>query len=276
MISGACQKATADWGALLILGVLAGSYIAFGAQLATIVTFDAPAFVGTGITKMLFGAAFSLGLMLVVVGGAELFTGNNLIVMGCLDGQVSWGAMLRNWCIVYGSNFLGAMLIVLLVLATGLWKTGEGALGLKALMIANDKVQLGFGEALARGVLCNWLVCLAVWLATAAKDVVSKMLAIFFPIMAFVASGFEHSIANMYFIPMGILLKSKLLSAVAAPAELAATTADLTWDGFLVHNLLPVTIGNVVGGAFFVGCLYWFAYRTLPRARSVSARQLSQ
>jgi formate/nitrite transporter len=211
-----------------------------------------------------------------VVGGAELFTGNNLIVMGCLDGQVSWGAMLRNWCIVYGSNFLGAMLIVLLVLATGLWKTGEGALGLKALMIANDKVQLGFGEALARGVLCNWLVCLAVWLATAAKDVVSKMLAIFFPIMAFVASGFEHSIANMYFIPMGILLKSKLLSAVAAPAELAATTADLTWDGFLVHNLLPVTIGNVVGGAFFVGCLYWFAYRTLPRARSVSARQLSQ
>ena len=236
---------------LTILGIFAGVYIGFGAQLATLVTHDAAAFLGLGISKLIGGAVFSVGLMLVVIAGAELFTGNNLILLSVLDRQVKLRGLLRNWTIVYIANFAGALLLVLLMYWGGLWKTGGGAVGAAAVKLADAKVGLSFLEALARGILCNWLVCLAVWMAVSARDVVGKIFAIFFPIMAFVASGFEHSIANMYFIPMGLALKGQ---------GLAEASSNLTIGGMFVKNLIPVTIGNIIGGALFVAALYWIVY----------------
>ncbi len=236
---------------LTILGIFAGVYIGFGAQLATFVTHDAAAFLGLGISKLIGGAVFSVGLMLVVIAGAELFTGNNLILLSVLDRQVKLRGLLRNWTIVYIANFAGALLLVLLMYWGGLWKTGGAAVGAAAVKLADAKVSLSFLEALARGILCNWLVCLAVWMAVSARDVVGKIFAIFFPIMAFVASGFEHSIANMYFIPMGLALKGQ---------GLAEASSNLTIGGMFVKNLIPVTIGNIIGGALFVAALYWIVY----------------
>jgi len=236
---------------LAILGLFAGVYIGFGAQLATFVTHDLAAYVGLGMSKLIGGAVFSVGLMLVVIAGAELFTGNNLILLSVLDRQVQIRALLRNWTIVYIANFAGALLLVLLMYWSGLWKTGGGAVGLAALKVADAKVNLTFLEAFSRAILCNWLVCLAVWMAVSARDVVGKILAIFFPIMAFVASGFEHSIANMYFIPIGLAMKWQ---------GLAEASANLTIGGMFVKNLIPVTLGNIVGGAFFVAALYWIVY----------------
>lgn len=236
---------------MTILGLFAGVYIGFGAQLATLVTHDAAAFLGLGMAKLIGGAVFSVGLMLVVIAGAELFTGNNLILLSVLDRQVRVRALLRNWTIVYFANFAGALLLVLLMYWSGLWETGGGAVGAAAVKLADAKVNLTFLEAFARAVLCNWLVCLAVWMAVSARDVIGKIFAIFFPIMAFVASGFEHSIANMYFIPMGLALKGQ---------GLFEASANLTVGGMIVKNLIPVTLGNIVGGAFFVAALYWVVY----------------
>jgi formate/nitrite transporter len=236
---------------MTILGLFAGVYIGFGAQLATLVTHDAAAFLGLGMAKLIGGAVFSVGLMLVVIAGAELFTGNNLILLSVLDRQVRVRALLRNWTIVYFANFAGALLLVLLMYWSGLWETGGGAVGLAALKVADAKVNLSFLEAFSRAILCNWLVCLAVWMAVSARDVVGKIFAIFFPIMAFVASGFEHSVANMYFIPIGLALKGQGLMEVSG---------NLTIGGMFVKNLIPVTLGNIVGGAFFVAALYWIVY----------------
>jgi len=248
----ACVKKTQQsFIRLSILGVFAGVYIGFGAQLATLVTHDLAAFVGVGLAKLIGGAVFSVGLMLVVIAGAELFTGNNLIFLSVLDRQIKPRGLLRNWGIVYFANLAGSLLLVLLMYWSGLWKTHGGGVGATAVGIANAKVNLTFLEAFARAILCNWLVCLAVWMAASARTVVGKIFAIFFPIMAFVASGFEHSIANMYFIPMGLALKGQ---------GLAEATANLTVGGMIVKNLIPVTIGNIVGGAFFVATLYWIAY----------------
>ena len=248
----ACVKKTQQsFIRLSILGVFAGVYIGFGAQLATLVTHDLAAFVGVGLAKLIGGAVFSVGLMLVVIAGAELFTGNNLIFLSVLDRQIKPKGLLRNWGIVYFANLAGSLLLVLLMYWSGLWKTNGGAVGATAVGIANAKVNLTFLEAFARAILCNWLVCLAVWMAASARTVVGKIFAIFFPIMAFVASGFEHSIANMYFIPMGLALKGQ---------GLAEATANLTVGGMIVKNLIPVTIGNIVGGAFFVATLYWVVY----------------
>jgi len=242
---------------LAILGFFAGVYIGFGAQLAIMVTHDLAAFVGVGISKLIGGAVFSVGLMLVVVAGAELFTGNNLIVLSVLDRQVTVRKLLRNWTIVYSANLVGSLLLVLLMYWSGLWKTDGGLVGAKALSIANAKVNLTFLQAFARGILCNWLVCLAVWMAVSARAVVGKVFAIFFPIMAFVASGFEHSVANMFFIPMGLALKGEV--AVVTAAGLTEKLSHLTVGG-MVMNLIPVTLGNIVGGAFFVATLYWVVY----------------
>ncbi|MDD2352329.1 MAG: formate/nitrite transporter family protein [Candidatus Caldatribacteriota bacterium] len=252
------NKADLPWMKMIILGILAGAYIGFGAQLATMVTYDSASYIGDGISKILFGSVFSVGLMLVVIAGAELFTGNNLIVVGTLNGNVSTGKLLNSWFWIYVANFIGSILLVWIMYATQLWKTGDFAVGAKALSIASGKVNLSWGAALARGIVCNWLVCLAVWLAVAAKDVAGKILAIYFPIMAFVASGFEHSIANMYFVPMGIMLKGN--AAVVAAAGLTDKIANLTWGSFILNNLVPVTIGNIIGGAFFVATLYWYVY----------------
>lgn len=257
-------KAKNSFKNLAILGILAGVYIAFGAQLSNMVTFDLAKYLGAGFSRFIAGSVFSVGLMLVVIGGAELFTGNTLMFQGLMAGKIGTGGMLRNWVIVYFANFAGSLLLVWLMYSTGLWKTSDGLVGAKAVMTASAKVDLTWGEAFARGILCNWLVVLAVWLAIAGRDVVSKIFGIFFPIMAFVASGFEHSIANMYFIPMGIALKNdpKVLGSLATlvNGDVAAKVANLTWGNFIVKNLIPVTLGNIVGGALFVGGLYWMTY----------------
>jgi len=251
-------KTSLSWTQMMILGILAGAFIGFGSELATIVSFDAAKYVGEGITKFLFGSVFAVGLILVVIAGAELFTGNNLIVIGTLNGSVTVGKLLNSWFWVFIANFIGSLLLVWIMYATDLWKTGDFAVGAKALAIANGKVNLSWGAAFSRAIGCNWLVCLAVWLAVAAKDVGGKILAIYVPIMAFVASGFEHCVANMYFVPMGLLLKGNV--DVVAAAGLTGKLANLTWGGFIANNLIPVTLGNIVGGAFFVSTLYWAVY----------------
>jgi len=249
----------------LILGALAGVYIGFGAALATLVGHDAAAHVGVGIAQILVGSVFSVGLMLVVIAGAELFTGNNLMIAGVLGKHYGPVRMLNRWGLVYAANFAGAVLLAFIMFQSGLWKMAGGAVGAKALAIAQAKVNLPFGEAFFRGICCNWLVCLAVWMALSAKDIAGKILAIFFPIMAFVALGYEHCVANMYFVPMGLFLKG---TTVAAAAEMGS----LTWVNFLVGNLVPVTLGNIVGGALFVGSAYWWVYaRDKKKVHSTTA-----
>jgi formate/nitrite transporter len=214
------------------------------------------AYFGIGFTKLLGGAVFSVGLMLVVIAGAELFTGNNLMVTSTLAKEISIRTMLKRWILVYIANFIGSIILALLFYLSGLWNTSGGALGQTAVKIAYGKVSLGFWEAIIRGVGCNWLVCLAVWMALAARQTVGKIFAIFFPIMAFVAIGFEHCIANMYFIPTGIFLRA--WAGVEAPEGFNPTI--LNWGTFAVKNLIPVTIGNMIGGGLFVGMSYWGAY----------------
>jgi formate/nitrite transporter len=256
-VVNACKKKVdLAWLPMFFLGILAGAYIAFGAELATLVTTGISDKVGFGLAKFMGGAAFSVGLMLVVIGGAELFTGNNLIFTGFLIGEVSLTKMLRNWFIVYLGNLAGSLLMVWIMSKSGLV---SGDVGATALKIATVKVNLPFSEAFYRGIGCNWLVCLGVWLAFAAKDVVGKIFAIFFPITAFVASGFEHCIANMYFIPAGMLLKANE-AIVTASGVAVEQLANLTYKGFVVANLVPVTLGNIVGGALFVGGIYTLAY----------------
>jgi len=259
------SKATASAINVIVLGVLAGVYIGFGAALATLVSHDAAAHVGFGLSKVLTGAVFSVGLMLVIIAGAELFTGNNLMVAGVLGKECGWGRMLSRWGLVYLANFAGSVLLAYLVFRSGIWKMAGGAVGAKAVAIANGKVALPFDEAFFRAVGCNWLVCLAVWMALSARDIAGKILAIFFPIMAFVALGFEHCVANMYFVPMGLFLK-------ATPAAGNLGIAQLTWGDFFARNLFPVTLGNIVGGAIFVGTVYWFVYmRKLRRREAMQA-----
>jgi formate transporter len=228
----------------LALGVLAGAFIAFGAMFSTLVATDNP--LGFGPSRLLAGLAFSLGLILVVVvvvGGAELFTGNNLVVMAWAARQITTGQLARNWTLVYAANLIGALGTALMVLWSGRLELGGGAVADTGTAIAQAKVALGVTEAFFRGVLCNVLVCLAVWLCFAAHDVPGKLLAIIFPISAFVALGFEHSVANMYLIPIAML----------AGAE------GVTAAGFLA-NLIPVTLGNIVGGGVFVALVYWLIY----------------
>ena len=249
-------KATSPWFTVFVLGILAGAYIGFGGLLSTTVTFDLAAKTGIGFAKIISGAAFSLGLMLVVIAGAELFTGNNLMISSVMTGGISFNKMLKRWTLVYIANFIGSIILVLLFIFSGLWKTGGDALGAAAVKIAYNKVTLDFTEALFRGIGCNWLVCLAVWMALAARQTISKIFAIFFPIMGFVAIGFEHCIANMYFIPSGILLLS--WTNITVPSGI--DPAILNWSAFIFKNLLPVTIGNIIGGVVFVGMSYWGAY----------------
>jgi len=243
-----------------LLAVLAGAFIALGAIFATTVSAGASGMLPFGVTKLLSGLAFCLGLILVIVGGAELFTGNTLIVMAWAARKVSLDALLRNWSLVYLGNFVGALGTAGLVYLGRQHTFGGGAIGQNMLTIASAKLGYTFVQAVALGVLCNGLVCLAVWLTYSARTTVDKIAAIIFPISAFVAAGFEHSVANMYFVPMGLLVKDfdpGWVSANAASLDLSR----LTWDNFLVKNLLPVTIGNIIGGAVLVAAIYWFIYR---------------
>ncbi len=249
-------KATSPWLTVFVLGILAGAYIGFGGLLSTTVTFDAASKWGIGFSKILAGGTFSVGLMLVVIAGAELFTGNNLMVSSVMMREITFSTMSKRWAVVYFANFIGSIFLALLFYFSGLWKTGDGALGAAAVKIAYNKTALSFGEALWRGIGCNWLVCLAVWMALAARQIIGKIFALFFPIMAFVAIGFEHSVANMYFIPTGILLMNW-----AGFTNVPGVDPNLlSWVNFLWRNLLPVTIGNIIGGVVFVGMSYWGAY----------------
>lgn len=245
---------------LLIWALLAGAYIAFGAQASQMVSFNLLADPDSlGVGRLVSAAVFPVGLMMVVLCGAELFTGNCLMIIGVLDRKIRISGMLRNWVLVYLGNFLGALLVVALMKSTGLWGTGSGLLGASVIKTAQAKVQLSFGQAFVRGILCNWLVCLAVWMSTGARETVSKIFAIWFCIGLFVISGFEHSIANMYFIPAGIAA-----AADSGLAQLAGCDVSvLTVGNFLVKNLLPVTLGNILGGGLFVGMVYWFTGRKL-------------
>jgi len=249
------------------LAVLAGAFIAVGAMFATTVTAGG-ASMPYGVSRLLGGLAFTLGLILVVVAGAELFTGNNLIVMAWASRKVSTTRLLRNWTIVYAGNFAGAIATAGLLFASKQYTFGKGAVGEQALNTATTKTGLGFMQAIALAALCNALVCIAVWLTYSARSTADKILAIIPPIAAFVAAGFEHSVANMFFIPMGLFVKSDNAFAAAHPVT---GVSHLTWAHFFVDNLLPVTIGNILGGAVMVGAVYWFVYlRAEARGQTVS------
>ena len=255
------KKATMGLRNTFFLAIMAGQFIALGAIFATTVATGASGQLSFGITKLLTGLVFCLGLILVIVAGAELFTGNNLIVMAQANGRISAFQVLRNWIIVYAGNFVGAVATVVLIFMTKQYTFANGGIGLTALNIANSKCSLDFFQAIALGIMCNSLVCLAVWLCFSARTTTDKILSIIFPITAFVAAGFEHSVANMYFIPIGLLIK------LGAPASfwqvIGKTAADypnLTLENFLLANLVPVTIGNIIGGSLMVGLVYWFIY----------------
>jgi len=253
------RKAAMPFFSLFTLSVLAGAFIALGAMFA-IITAAGSSALPYGVARVLVGLTFCIGLILVVVGGAELFTGNNLIVMAWASRKVSTSSLLHNWAVVYLGNFVGSVGTATLVFLTRQYTFGAGSAGEAALNIASSKVGLGFVQAVMLGVLGNVLVCLAVWLSFSARSTTDKILAIIFPITAFVAASFEHSIANMYFIPYAILIKSFDPAFVISLAEKAPDLSRLTWSGFFLNNLLPVTIGNIIGGAGLVAVTYWFVY----------------
>lgn len=244
------KKANLDLATMFVLALLGGAFIAWGAALATVVATTGSAEpLPFGVTKVLGGLVFCVGLILVVVAGAELFTGNNLIVMGWASGRVTSGNLLRNWIVVYIGNLIGALATAAIVYFAGAANQANGAVGETMMKIAAAKCNLGFAQAMSAGIGCNALVCVAIWLCMSARSVTDKIAAIVFPITTFVATGMEHCVANMYFIPIGMLARG---SADVYP--------ELSLNGFLVGNLLPVTIGNIIGGAGLVGLVYWFAY----------------
>jgi len=260
------QKTRMNVPSLLALAVLAGAFIALGGMFATTVLAGADGVVPFGISRLLSGLVFCLGLILVVVGGAELFTGNTLMVMAWAAGEVRLREMLRAWAIVYTGNFVGAVGTAALVFLSGQYLAGKGSVAGVALNLALAKVTLSFDHALFLGILCNVLVCLAVWLAFGARSTTDKVLAVLFPVSAFVVAGFEHSVANMYLIPLGLFIKA--WAPAALWAEIggdAANYAALTWPAFFV-SLIPVTIGNIIGGGVLVGLVYWFIYLRPRRA----------
>ncbi|MCI8608498.1 MAG: formate/nitrite transporter family protein [Firmicutes bacterium] len=253
-------KADANAIRLIILGILAGVFIAFAGFASNTAScnllMETDSF---GVGKILSGTIFSGGLVMVVLAGGELFTGNTLITAAVLDRSVSIGKMIRNWLIVYISNFVGAVLFAFLISKTDLLSGGAGVLGAYTLKVAAAKVNITFIHGFITGLLCNWLVCLAVWISFGADSTIGKIFSMFFPIWIFVTSGFEHSVANMFFIPAGIFVKS------AGYGDIVGLTAEslnqLTWANMFVNNLLPVTLGNIVGGALCVAGAYWLSYR---------------
>lgn len=263
------RKAEMPFLKMFMLSVLAGAFIALGAIFATTVSAGSMAITTAsgdaafstglpfGVTRLLSGLVFSLGLILVVVGGAELFTGNNLIVMAWANGKVTAAALLRNWVIVYVGNFVGAIGTAGLMFFTRQYTFGANSIGIAALRTGVAKCELTFIQAIALGTLCNALVCMAVWLTFSARSTVDKIAAIVFPITAFVAAGFEHSIANMYFIPYALFIKMFDTDFIGKVADKVPNLDRLTWPAFWINNLVPVTIGNIIGGAVLVAAVYW-------------------
>jgi formate/nitrite transporter len=279
LLPPAIAKRTASVGAhkcqlsfwpLFMLAMLAGAFVAFGAIFPTTVSTGAGEVLPFGVTRLLSGVVFCVGLILVVVGGAELFTGNTLISMAWASGAVTTRQVVRNWSVVYLGNLMGALGMALLVHLSRQYALGGGAVGLAALEIARAKTSLEFFPAVALGILCNTLVCLAVWMCLGARGTADKILAIVLPISTFVAAGFEHGVANMYLIPIGLLIKTDaaFLHMIGKSAE---DYAAVTWTKFVFVNLLPVTLGNIIGGVFLVGLVYWFVYlRSEPKPSSIA------
>ena len=250
------EKGTSETGKLIILGMLAGVYIGLGGLFATVAGAGAAETMAFGATQVLMGIVFSLGLLLVLIGGAELFTGNVLLLVALAEKRLTRLQLARAWAIVYAANLVGSLALAVLVLAAGLHSAGDGAVGVKAIEMAGAKTRLGFGTAVASGVIANGLVCLGVWLFFGARTITDKVLAVVPPIAAFVAVGTEHSIANMYLIPYALLLTNFAAGDLAQQAVTIDPTLRLS--GF-IGNLIPVTIGNIIGGAL-IGLAYWAAY----------------
>ncbi|GAV25232.1 hypothetical protein ciss_11650 [Carboxydothermus islandicus] len=243
----------------VMLGVLAGAFIAMAGEFYTLAVVDTG--LGFSLTKLIGGFVFSLGLILVVVTGAELFTGNTLLIIAYMTRKITLKELMRNWVLVYLGNFIGAVGIAVLVFYAKQYTLKEYHFALEALKIAQGKLANDFFTALVRGILANLLVVMAVWLSYAGRSLADKFLAVILPVSAFVASGFEHSIANMYFVPFAIFIKS--LPEVIGALQKSGYRGDIstiTWANFLVKNLIPVTIGNIIGGGFLVGLVYWFVY----------------
>jgi formate transporter len=263
------RKAEMPFLKMFMLAILAGAFISLGAIFATTVGAGSMAIATAGgdaafttgfpygFNRLLVGLVFCLGLVLVVVGGAELFTGNNLIVMAWANGKVMGRALLRNWLIVYAGNFVGSIGTVILMFFTKQYTFGANSIGITALKTGIAKVEFSFLQAVALGVLCNALVCLAVWLTFSARSTIDKIAAIIFPVTAFVAAGFEHSVANMYFIPYALFIKYFDPAYISIIGDKVPGLSKLTWGAFVFNNLIPVTIGNIIGGAVLVAAVYW-------------------
>ncbi len=255
------KKANLDFLSTFALAILAGAFIALGCIFFTVSQTTGGVAIPWGISRVIGGLTFSLGLILVIVGGAELFTGNNLIIMAWASRKLTTWRVLRNWGIVYLGNLCGAVATAVVVFWGQHYEFNKGALGLTSLNIGLSKVNLDFIQAIILGILCNALVCLAVWLTYSARTVLGRVTAIIFPIAAFVAAGFEHCVANMYFIPYAIMVKGGAPDSFWQSIGTTAASYDhLTWGSFFVNNLIPVTIGNMIGGVFFVALVYWVIY----------------
>jgi len=255
--SGVTRAAT-DPLTVFVLSILAGAFVAFGAIFATTVT--AGGGLPYGVGRLLTGLVFSAGLVMVIIAGAELFTGNNLIVMAWASGKIKTRALLLNWVLSFTGNFVGAIVTAVLVFYSTQYQFGDGAVGLVALNTANAKASLAFVPALILGILCNALVCLAVWMLFSARTNIDRIFTAIPPVAIFAAAGFEHCIANIYFIPMGLFIKAGAPDSFwKVIGKTAADFPELTWSNFLA-NMFPVTIGNIIGGSLMVGAVYWFVY----------------
>lgn len=239
---------------LFVLALMAGSFIALAAVGASVAPVSAP---WASLGKLLSACVFPAGLAMVLLTGSELFTGNCLMVVSAMEKEITWRAMLRNWVLVYVGNFAGAVLVAAAVVYGGTPSLFGNALGGALIDTAAAKLSLSFGSAFLRGMLCNFLVCIAVWIAAGARDIQGKVLGLFFPIALFVLCGYEHSIANMFYVPAGIFAAAQPDYLMAANVQAGA----LSWSAFLVRNLLPVTLGNIAGGAGLVGFGFWFVYK---------------
>lgn len=240
-----------------MLGIMAGAFIAFGAQAANFVTHT---ITDTATAKLIAGLIFPAGLILVLLAGAELFTGNSLMIITCAERKITLLQLLRSWVVVYLGNLAGGVLTAYLIFWSGQLNTTGGLLGAFTIKAAAGKVGLTFCNAFVLGILCNWLVCLAVWTSFGAKDGISKAVCAFFPVWVFIASGFEHSVANMYYITAGILAKSQYVSKALELGVSQSAIDSLSWCSMFTQNLFPVTLGNIIGGAGFTGLVYWFVY----------------
>ncbi len=264
----AFAKATSRPLKSFLLGLTAGGYIALG------FVFFVTSQVGAadlpwGVARVMGGIVFSTGLALVVLTGAELFTSSTLTLTARASGRITWLQLLRNWLVVYIANFLGALTVVALVFVGGTWHSAKGGWGVVVLDVTATKLSKSFLEAFVLGILCNLLVCLAVWAAYSGRSTTDKVVAVTMPIALFVASGFEHSVANMFMIPLGILLKEHAGAQFWAQTGLdPANYASLTWSSFYLDNLLPVTLGNIVGGGVMIGVLYWTIFHFMGSASS--------